>query len=142
MMATKPLRPCNKVGCNKLTDSGYCDEHTKVIKRQRFERDKELKKNRDKRYDKFKRNKQSKSFYDSDGWRAVRQLALRRDRNLCVLCFNHKRMVKADVVDHIIPIQVDWSKRLLLNNLQSLCHACHNRKTRDDEIKYNRVGAP
>ena len=40
-----------------------------------------------------------------------------------------------DVVDHIIPIRVDWSKRLEPTNLQTLCHACHNKKTKEDEKK-------
>ncbi|MEC2504384.1 HNH endonuclease, partial [Bacillus cereus] len=40
-----------------------------------------------------------------------------------------------DVVDHIIPIRVDWSKRLEPSNLQTLCHACHNKKTKEDEKK-------
>ena len=35
-----------------------------------------------------------------------------------------------DVVDHIIPIRMDWSKRLEPTNLQTLCHACHNKKTK------------
>ncbi|PFK07818.1 HNH endonuclease, partial [Bacillus cereus] len=39
------------------------------------------------------------------------------------------------VVDHIIPIRVDWSKRLEPMNLQTLCHACHNKNTKEDEKK-------
>lgn len=34
------------------------------------------------------------------------------------------------VADYIIPIRVDWSKRLKLTNLQTLCHACHNKDTK------------
>ncbi|WP_257143356.1 HNH endonuclease [Bacillus cereus] len=43
-----------------------------------------------------------------------------------------------DVVDHIIPLLVDWSRRLEPNNLQTLCHACHNQKTRNDKKAYKR----
>ncbi|MCU4949067.1 HNH endonuclease [Bacillus cereus] len=39
------------------------------------------------------------------------------------------------VADYIIPIRVDWSKRLKLTNLQTLCHACHNKNTKKDEKK-------
>ncbi|PFA33091.1 HNH endonuclease [Bacillus cereus] len=40
-----------------------------------------------------------------------------------------------DVVDHIIPLLVDWLRRLDPANLQTLCHACHNKKTKEDEKK-------
>jgi 5-methylcytosine-specific restriction protein A len=46
--------------------------------------------------------------------------------------------VDADVVDHIIPIEVDWSKRLDKSNLQPLCHSCHAKKTADDVREYGR----
>ncbi|MDK1740083.1 HNH endonuclease [Dellaglioa algida] len=37
---------------------------------------------------------------------------------------------RADVVDHITPLKIDWSKRLDWNNWQGLCHSHHNVKTR------------
>ncbi|MFS1513957.1 HNH endonuclease [Chengkuizengella sp. SCS-71B] len=36
------------------------------------------------------------------------------------------------MVDHITPIKEDWSLRLDLCNLQSLCHCCHNKKTAEE----------
>lgn len=47
-------------------------------------------------------------------------------------------IVNADVVDHIVPIEHDWSLRLDVKNLQPICHACHARKTADDEKQYGR----
>ena len=41
----------------------------------------------------------------------------------------------ADVVDHVIELTDDWSKRLDPDNLQSLCHVCHNSKTRHERKK-------
>ncbi|WP_257143246.1 HNH endonuclease [Bacillus cereus] len=41
-----------------------------------------------------------------------------------------------DVVDYIIPIRVNWSRRLDPVKLQTLCLACHNQKTRDAEKAY------
>ncbi|PAE58568.1 HNH endonuclease, partial [Bacillus licheniformis] len=33
----------------------------------------------------------------------------------------------ADMVHHIVEVKQDWSKRLDLSNLESLCNACHNK---------------
>ena len=41
-----------------------------------------------------------------------------------------------DEVDHIIPLSVDRSKRLDIDNLQCLCRSCHKRKTDEDLVKY------
>ncbi|MFI8712022.1 HNH endonuclease [Brevibacillus brevis] len=47
-----------------------------------------------------------------------------------------QRITQADVVDHIKPIGSYWDLRLRLDNLRSLCHAHHNKKTADDKRKY------
>ncbi|MFS1513428.1 HNH endonuclease [Chengkuizengella sp. SCS-71B] len=52
-----------------------------------------------------------------------------RDRHLCQHCLKQKKITRSDMVDHITPIKEDWSLRLDLINLQSLCHSCHNKKT-------------
>ncbi|MGJ0995757.1 HNH endonuclease [Enterococcus casseliflavus] len=43
----------------------------------------------------------------------------------------------ATLADHIIPVRVDWSKRLDKDNIQPLCESCHAIKTKEDKIKYN-----
>ncbi|WP_442857134.1 MULTISPECIES: HNH endonuclease [Carnobacterium] len=43
----------------------------------------------------------------------------------------------ATLADHIIPVRVDWSLRLVRTNLQPLCGECHAIKTKDDEKRYN-----
>ena len=65
----------------------------------------------------------------------MRELIYRRDHGLCVQCRSKDIIKIGDVVDHIIPIRMDWSKRLEPTNLQTLCHACHNKKTKEDEKK-------
>ncbi|MEK5422043.1 HNH endonuclease signature motif containing protein [Viridibacillus sp. FSL R5-0477] len=52
---------------------------------------------------------------------------------MCVSCFNDNRLVPGYIVDHIIPIKVNWLKRLDLDNLQYLCLSCHNKKTFEDK---------
>lgn len=122
-MPSKPFKPCKSLGCNELTRNKYCAKH--------IEKEKETVRY----YDKYIRNKSSRSFYNSKQWREMRELIYRRDYGLCVQCRSNGIIKIGDVVDHIIPIRVDWSKRLKPSNLQTLCHACHNKKTKEDEKK-------
>ncbi|MFB7142064.1 HNH endonuclease [Gottfriedia sp. NPDC056225] len=124
-MANKPLRPCNKYSCSNLTRNSYCDEHRYIKKQQDMQRAK--------RYDQYKRDQRSKSFYDSTLWKKVRDLVMRRDLGLCQQCKREDKITLADVVDHIIPIKKRWDLRLDKDNLQALCHKCHNKKTIDDK---------
>ncbi|MDR4210789.1 HNH endonuclease [Bacillus thuringiensis] len=58
-----------------------------------------------------------------------------RDHVLCVQC-RIKDIIKIDdVVYHIIHIRFDCSQQLQPTNLQTLCHACHNKKTKENEKK-------
>lgn len=91
---------------------------------------------RHKLYDTHVRDKTSTSFYHSKEWKSLAQLARQRDNNLCIMCYANKIIRKADVVDHIVPVKVDWSLRLSLDNLQCLCHAHHNSKTAEDRKMY------
>lgn len=91
---------------------------------------------RHKLYDKNRRDKNSNSFYKSSEWIRVRKQALLRDHGLCQHCLRSKRIKHAEMVDHIIPIKEEWSLRLTLSNLQSLCNPCHNTKTAEDKRKY------
>lgn len=94
---------------------------------------------RHKRYDKFRRNKQSKALYNSKEWKMARAAAVSRDNYLCVHCLLDGHTVPAEEVDHIVPIKVNWGKRLSLDNLQSLCFKCHRAKTRADKLKYREL---
>ncbi|MGE7932128.1 HNH endonuclease [Viridibacillus arvi] len=120
-MTSKPLKPCNKHNCGRLTTTRYCEAHTTETT------------NDNRYYDKHHRDKRSNSFYHSTAWRKARQLAILESRGMCVSCFNDNRLVPGYIVDHIIPIKVNWLKRLDLDNLQYLCKACHNKKTAEDK---------
>ena len=77
---------------------------------------------------------QEEAFENSAAWRSRREDALRRDKYQCVECRRYGRRtpdglpVPAELVHHIVPLEVDWNKRLALDNLQSLCRQCHNKK--------------
>ena len=94
------------------------------------------KKDRHRLYDEHRRDKRAEAFYKSKEWNRIRLQALVRDHFLCQECLKHRRITKAVIVDHRIPISVDWSLRLSLDNLQSLCQSCHNKKTAEDKKKY------
>lgn len=109
-MALKAKRPCAEFGCNNLTTKFYCEKHQRNSH-------KYYNKSRDKKYD---------SFYKTSAWVRLRNVAFERDNGLCQQCLKKGILKRADVVHHIVEIREDWSKRLELNNLESLCHACHN----------------
>lgn len=68
----------------------------------------------------------SAAFYKSAAWHRARELALMRDRFLCVKCGN-----LAEEVHHIEPLTPlninDPAVTLRQENLMSLCHECHTR---------------
>lgn len=73
-------------------------------------------------------------FYKSTLWRRARMQALERDLFMCVECMNAAERGEmpaprpATVVHHIIPRAERPDLELDLENLQSLCDACHNKK--------------
>ena len=66
-------------------------------------------------------------FYRSTAWRKLRAEQLRR-QPLCECCLAQGRHTPAHIVDHIRPVNRGGAP-LDLENLQSLCAACHNRKS-------------
>lgn len=70
-------------------------------------------------------------FYQSAAWRRLRAVKIEQ-QPLCEECLRNGVMTPAQVVDHIVPINKGGSE-LDLCNLQSLCHACHNRKSAKDK---------
>lgn len=66
------------------------------------------------------------TFYHSREWQAVRLQVLDRDHYLCQVCKRAGRITPAATVHHIVPVRVDWSKRLDPANLETICRACHN----------------
>lgn len=120
-----PMRQCRHPSCRLLipfTDT-YCTRHVQTVNQS---------------YDKarLRDNPTYVAFYKTGAWRNTRKVALMRDEWLCQHCLQSDVYKPAEMVDHIVPTLVDWEKRLELDNLQSLCNACHNRKTAEDISKY------
>lgn len=66
--------------------------------------------------------------YTSADWAATRERALRRDRYQCQLCRRYGRIREAQEVHHIKPVEIRPDLAFSLDNLVSLCHACHNKQ--------------
>lgn len=119
-----PKKVCNQLGCNALVvmSERYCAAHKHDVAK--FKND---------NYNKYRRNQEHQKFHNSKEWKALRKVVLERSGGICLKCSQFDMIVKADVVDHIVPIAQDYSRRLDITNLQPLCHPCHNRKTAEDE---------
>lgn len=77
-----------------------------------------------KEYDKD-RKPAHKRGYDS-AWQKVRNLKLRLNP-LCERCEKEGKIIMAEMVHHIIPID-QGGARLGMENLESLCYNCHNKE--------------
>lgn len=77
-----------------------------------------------------KRRAKLKKFYKSAKWQKAREIALMRDKYLCVLCAKEGRVTNADVVHHKIHLSEDNvdNPEIALNdkNLMSLCAEHHS----------------
>lgn len=71
------------------------------------------------------------AFYQSSAWRKLRAVKIEQ-QPLCEDCLRQGRHTPARVVDHIVPINKGGDS-LDIANLQSLCDACHNRKSAKDK---------
>lgn len=66
------------------------------------------------------------SFYQSKEWSLLRNQKFYDAEGLCELCRKNGIIKEAKEVHHIVPIEIDWSKRLEYENLIALCSDCHN----------------
>ncbi|WP_407938551.1 HNH endonuclease [Niallia nealsonii] len=65
-------------------------------------------------------------FYKSRAWKDLREVALRRDNYECQNCKGRGRYHRAQCVHHIKEVKPHPELALTLDNLMSLCNACHN----------------
>ena len=115
-MPWKPKRPCGHSGCPNLSDESYCEIHREGVRTAA-----------NRQYNDNVRDCDMQKFYISTAWRTLRRLKLSQSP-VCEECFKRKRVSEAVIADHILPAREYPSRRLDIDNLQSLCRACHNRK--------------
>ncbi len=105
------MKPCKHPGCPKLTEGMYCEEHTRL----------------------HASDRSSASVRGYDGrWNSAR-IHFLKAHPLCVKCMEQGRLVKASVVDHIIPHRGDAKLFWDESNWQSLCKSCHDHKTMTED---------
>lgn len=75
------------------------------------------------RYDKG-RDKRTVAFYHSKEWKALSRTTLQKAGYICEYC--HHEI--ATEVDHVVPLDEDWSLRFDPSNLKATCHGCHDKK--------------
>lgn len=105
------MTPCRRCGCANLVtrkQKGYCDDHANL----RWG------------WSRISANARGYGY----AWQKVRKQALERDKYLCVHCMRAGFFISAKEVDHIVPKSKGGGDEL--ENLQSLCVACHANKTR------------
>jgi 5-methylcytosine-specific restriction enzyme A len=127
-MPSVPLRPCASPGCSALVRSGggaRCVEHAQRVKAERA---------------RFSTDGRGRSIYTSARWRSFRDALLREfpfcgDRAPGAPDTTHSACRAAGLVraatqvDHIVPMRGDFARLLDRTAVQSLCGACHGRKT-------------
>lgn len=104
----------------------------------------------DKQYDDSRRNKKARDFYNSPEWKSMRNYVYKRDGMLCQRCLKLDRYTPADVVHHKIELldgEIGWENRLNEENLESICHKCHNKehkkaKALPDNMFFDENGFP
>lgn len=104
-------KPCRAYGCPHLVPYGvrFCDIHKQL------EIELAVKEFKPKRID-----EKQKRFYNSSFWKRTREFALARE----ALCRSCGKNIATDV-DHIDGNYLNNKPE----NLQSLCHSCHSKKT-------------
>lgn len=116
-MPSRPLRPCSYPGCPELVKAGYCDAH------KRTQPDYHI--------------PEHQRMYNSARWKRMRKAQLTREP-WCVDCLAQGVYTVATDVDHIAAHRGDERLFYDANNLQSLCHSCHSRKTASEVFPQGR----
>ena len=112
--------PCNYPRCKNLSRKSYCPEHTRDTYLEQVEI----------------RGTPAQRGYDARHRRWRRAVLARHPQ--CQMCLTEGRDRTATVADHIMPLDPmnpaagNWSVE---ENGQGLCHACHNRKTANDQLR-------
>ena len=86
-------------------------------------------------YNKYIRDKESQSIYNSMAWKKVREAVISRDNDICRLCFDNGRITKKDLIHHIEPVKDNIQQVYNINNLICLCNKCHTKVHKQYEQK-------
>lgn len=122
-MAQKPLRPCRHPGCPELTRDGWCPAHKP---KQAPRRESAV----------------WHGWYSLPVWTDDLRQAQLLAEPFCQECDRRGVRTWATDVDHIRDHKGDWALFTARDNLQSLCHYCHARKTMREQWQKRREKGP
>ena len=108
-MASKPLRPCKHPGCAELTRDGWCRKHKPKHRR--------------------RTSAEYHGWYQLPIWTDDLRPAQLLREPFCRECAQRGMRTWATDVDHIVDHKGVWARFIDRENLESLCHSCHSRKT-------------
>ncbi|WP_315122328.1 HNH endonuclease [uncultured Clostridium sp.] len=107
--------------CGKVIPQGtrYCEAC-----KERYAKDKA---DKNRYYDKHKRNKKSRDFYNSPEWLKTRAYVLAKYKGLDLYAFFILDKIEyADTVHHIVELEEGWNRRKDITNLFPLTGVRHN----------------
>lgn len=119
-MPWAPKRPCTFPGCPELTLNGRCVKHTRE----------------ERKIIDGRRGSAASRGYDGK-WQAARAEFLRL-HPLCHRCHATGRLTQATVVDHVIAHKGDKDTFWDQKNWAALCKQCHDRKTAQQDGRWER----
>lgn len=115
-MPNAAAHPCAAAGCAALTRTRWCELHGDE-RRAAGGRGTARERGYGAAWDRLSRR-----------WRAAHPL--------CCTCAERGVTTAAELVDHIVPTDVDSTRIMDETNLQSLCRSCHAAKTAEDERRF------
>lgn len=125
LMPIKPGKPCRAYPCKVVVhgNGSYCKLHQRELTM---------------RWANTTASKDRAEFYSSNIWKGLRRLQLDKDP-YCAHCARANIQTIATIADHILDRVDRPDLSYDIDNLQSLCPSCHNRKTRVSmNARYNR----
>jgi 5-methylcytosine-specific restriction endonuclease McrA len=119
---------CAQAGCRTITTKRNCTtcQQKSDLKSKEYAKKRARKSTRS-------LHKSNRAFYGSSDWKALRIRKLKKDP-LCQMCLPKGFLKDGMDIDHIVEIKDDYSRRLDISNLQTLCRSCHMYKTNQERI--------
>ncbi|KGH98045.1 HNH endonuclease [Oenococcus oeni] len=120
---------CHKYGCNNLIpysqDNPYCNEHSDLYKPFVKPKPTYQRKQSQRQYNRFKRDKEANKFYHTKAWSSLSLAMKQRANYTCECCGRTSTKQGYLVVDHIVPRWIDKRRQLDKDNLWVICKRCH-----------------
>lgn len=101
----------------------YCSDHKSDGKPS----DKFIQQQTSIKYNRYLRDQQANSFYQSKQWQTMRDYVYAKDMATCQVC--GETTTDRKIIDHVHPLKTSPDEKLNSDNLWTLCYRCHQIKT-------------